>query len=83
MSAFSGKLLFFFVRNRENTEFALCLVILMAEVKLHFDLEPKCRSAIAELRCASEIKKLKCGSLTQRKKIFSMPPGQSNLVTKI
>ena len=34
----------------KNALFELCLVILVAKVKLHFDLEPKCRFAIAKLK---------------------------------
>ena len=44
---------FFSVYNCKKVVFGLCLVTLFAEVKLRFDLVPKCRSAIAEFLCAS------------------------------
>ena len=43
----------FLSQMAKNAVFALCCEISIAEVRLHFNLVRKCRSAIAELRCAS------------------------------
>ena len=63
MSAFFSKLFALFMSKIAKTEvFALCCEILIAEVRLRFNLERKCRSKIAKFRCASTESKFLCGS---------------------
>ena len=52
----------FFVQNRKNAVLALCLVILIAEVELRFDLTPTYRFAIAlHFNCIMKLLgKLRC-----------------------
>ena len=55
----------FSVLTRKNAVIALCCEILIVEVKLRFNSERKCRSAIVELHRAStesksSLRKLRC-----------------------
>ena len=57
----------FLPKIAKNAVFAVCCEISIAEVRLHFNLVRKRRSAIAGLRCAStesksSLRKLRCAS---------------------
>ena len=61
-----------FRQKLQNAVFLWCLVILIVEVKLGFDLVSKCRSAKVELSCASTelkslLRKLCCASEIKKK----------------
>ena len=66
MSAFFSKLITLFQSKiAKNAVFALCCKILIAKVRLGFNLVRKCRSAVAELLCAlteskSSLRMLRC-----------------------
>ena len=68
MSTFFSKLFAIFLfKIVKSAVFALCCEILIAEVRLRFNLVRACRSAISESRCAStepksSLWKLRCAS---------------------
>ena len=72
MLAFFSKLFALFLSKiAKNAIFALRCDILIAKVRLRFNLEQKCLSAIAEFRCASTeskspMRKLRCASENQK-----------------
>ena len=73
MPAFFNKLFTLFLpKIAKNALIALCCEILIAKVKLLFNLVQKRLSAIAEMRCAStesktSLRKLRCASEIKKK----------------
>ena len=78
MSIFFSKLLALLTPMCKNTEFVLCFVHLIAEVRLRFGLVQKSRSAIVQLHCAltelkSRLRKLRCASENKKLKLRILP----------